>query len=210
MSQNTQMVPQPQNQTRAIEEILDPRELYAYTVCLGAKSPQISTSTAAKFFELFLNGRTCEDIRKLNPGFSLGQIVIARIQGEWDRLKLEYQQNLLLSVRERFQQAQLETVTLLADMLAARVKLDRERYARFLQTGDESEIKDAIQIGSIKDLKATLEALMKATGQDSDKKVSGTITHHHTGEIPIPQANRKMSALQAAEALKALEENKDE
>lgn len=198
------------NRMSKLEKIkteLSPKELKAYEYFLDTELSSISPITQAQFFELFLNGKSCQEIQKLNPGFELGQIVDARIEGGWDELRKEYQTDLLKTVKDRAQQAQLETVVLLSDMLAAANKSHSKRLKKYLQTGDEKEL-GGLRVDSIKTLKEVLEMLLKATGQTDTKKVQGVIEHHHTTEQQ--QQPNSLDSDKAAAVLKLLEENNEE
>jgi len=74
---STEIVPVAADQSPLTE-----REKYAFQKHVSKRDPPIAPITAVKLFELFLAGRTCEDIRRLNPAFTLGQIVHARIEHE--------------------------------------------------------------------------------------------------------------------------------
>lgn len=186
------------------EKQITPREQYAFDQFKKSDLPKLSPSLSAKLFELFLNGKTCEEIRKLNPQYTLGQIVAARIEGDWDGQRVEYERTLLAGVRRRAAQAQLETITLVADMLAAAKRVFGDKIARYFQTGDEAELGD-LKIRNIKDLQALTEMLLKVTGQDT-KKVQGEVHHHHHEE---PEPPKRLTSDDADAILKMLEVQED-
>jgi hypothetical protein len=128
----------------------------------------LSPDTAAKFFELFLNGTNCYDIWKLNKAFPYGAILDARIKFKWDAQKDEYAIRLQNDIKNKVTQAQLETADLMSDMLLAAKKKNSAKLKRYLQTGDEKELEEALNIGSLKTLKDIVEGLMKITGQDKN------------------------------------------
>jgi hypothetical protein len=166
------------------EALLTERELREYRIYMRLQQPPMAQSTQAGFFNLFLQGNNCEEIQRLNPnGFSLGAIVRARIDNDWDLKLQEHQQQLMTKVRERVQQVTLETVERIANEMAASNRLVNDRVKKFLQTGDVVELQGT-SVGSVKHLKEMVEMLAKLTGQDSKKttQVGGTVEHRHVME----------------------------
>lgn len=184
-------------------DALTSRERTALTYFVEKKEPLLAPSLQAQLFALFLNGKTTEEIRKMNPGLSLGAIVQARIAGKWDEQREAHLQNLFQGVRERAQQAQLEGVTFISDLMAATHKLHGDRVIRFLQTGNPADLGD-MRIDSLEGYRKVVEILLKLTGQDSQKKVSGTVEHRVTAG-PVPGAARPLSSSEAASILKSID-----
>lgn len=196
------------------EDRLTSREKAAVELYVKMRQPPMAASTQAKFFELFLNGSSCEEIVRLNPnGFPLGAIVRARIENDWDLKRDEHLANLMEKVRERTQQVQLETIDRINNELAASNKLINDKAKRFLQSNDPAEL-DGTQIGSMKHLREMAELLLKLTGQDTKKsttQVAGTVEHRHTsdaGALPVPPANKPFSAASAASYLEIIHKKK--
>jgi len=154
---------------------LDEREAFAFRVWAGKNEAPIAPSTQGQMFQLYLQGKSTEEIRRLNPGFSLGAIVASRVNGKWDAERARYLESLFLGIRQRVAQSAMETTDTICDLLAAKNKLLRDRVLRFIQTGDEALI-EGLKLGDIKTYKELIEALMKVTGQDQNKKLSGTLT----------------------------------
>jgi hypothetical protein len=189
------------------ESKLIARELAAYRLYSRLGQPRLSPSLQEQFFQLFLQGKTCEEIVRLNKGYSLAQIVTARIEGDWDAIRDEYIQNLLATSRGRYQQATLESVQFMADILAVANKKFGDAARLYLQTGDEKYLKH-FQIENIHQYKQIIEILQKLTGVDQQKppsmqKVEGDITHHHVVEQPIPDVRKPMPPESAHQALQA-------
>lgn len=185
---------------------LNDREQHALQLGRNIDPPRIALSTSAQMFELFLNGKSTEAIQKLNPGFSLAQIVLARVEGRWDEQKALYEAQLMSGVRERAVKAHLETITLISDMMVSAVKLHGEKHARYQQTGDEKELQGALKINNIKDLKDLVVVLMKATGQDQ-QPVTGEIVHRHE-VVPAMPMVRALESAEADEVLRKATEKK--
>lgn len=196
-----------ENREQALERIaplLTEREVYAYDHWRSSDQPQLAPSTNAKFFNLFLQGKSCEDIRRLNQTISLGQIVAARIEGDWDALRKEHLDQLLRETSLRVQQTTLQTADFVCDLLAVANKEHGDQLRKYLQTGDPKEL-GSFRIDSLKSLREAVEVLQKLTGQDKQTTI------HHKGEVqhsvsplPILQANKAPSADEAARVLKLL------
>jgi hypothetical protein len=188
---------------------LDEREVAAFRRWQNSKQPPLSPDTQAKLFALFLNGRTTEQIRKANEQFSLGQIVHARIVGEWDRRYQEHIDSLLENTKQRYQQVTLESVGFIADLLAATNKMHGDRITRFIQTGDPKELGD-LQINSLQGYKTAVELLQKLTGQDKQQKVGGEIVVTHKADESMQQTQQRApDSEEAAGILKLLLGKKD-
>jgi hypothetical protein len=151
-------------------------------------------------FNLFLLGKTCEEIRRLNQQLQLGQIVAARVEGRWDERREEHLDQLLNATTQRVQQTTLETADFVCDILAVANREHGDRLRRYLQTGDDTELGD-FRVTSLTTLKVAIETLQKLTGQDKQQKltVTGDLT---TRQAPAQEA--LPSSDQAASVLKLL------
>lgn len=199
------------------EALLTERELREYRIYMRLNQPPMAPSTQDKFFNLFVHGINCEEIVKVNPnGFSLGAIVRARVENNWDEKRLEHQRNLLAKSRENVQQTLLETVEQLTLEMKVYNKLKREKLLRYLQTGDEGELA-GVGIGSTKHLKEVAEALLKLTGQDTKKQeIGGTVEHRHVVEtksvpatLPALPIGQPVSPQTAAQALQVIHKKRN-
>lgn len=193
--------------SKRVELYLTPKENEAYQKYVESGKPSLSPATSADMLRLFLLGHTCEEISKLNPGFGLGIIVKARIEHKWDQHKEEHLDALLADVRRLVQQTQVESVRFVADAMAAFQKMAGERFQKYVQTGDISHLGDFKDMG-FKQYKDLLEMLQKLTGQDTQKKVGGEITHRHVMQeaaVPAVRTDRPMKAQEADDLLKLIE-----
>lgn len=194
---------------RAAVGKLDERELYAYKVFCDSKLPTIAPSTSSRMFEAYLQGKSCDDIQKLMSGFTLGQIVHARVLGEWDRLRDEYLDRLLVDVRRRVQQSELETIDLVADLLAASKRVITEKLRRFLINNDPEELKGVPVATTIKEWSNLVALLMTVTGRGDVKRMKGEVEveHHHSFEpasIPVSATVVPPTPDQAADIVETL------
>lgn len=189
--------------TKAIKA-LDQREWDAYRYFLDHKQPEVAEDTADKFYLLYVQGKTCEEIRRLHKGFSYGQVVAARVRYEWDERRTQYRRHLQTEVPQRAQQVHIETVDFLADMLTATQQKVRESIALYLQTGDQAHLKDVPIPKSAKDLKDLMALFMTATGQDKKRvEFSGTVKVDGRTGMSTP-----VSSDEAAEIARQLLEQK--
>ncbi len=178
---------------------LSDRDAYALRKFVQMKMPELSPELSIELFELFAQGRDCEEIRKLKPGLSLGSIVHARIRDLWDMQKSDIQRKLVTEVPAKVQQVQLESADFLVKLLAASHKLLQEPIDKFLATGDKIHLKGtALENLTLKQYQAILETLGKATGQDQKKHI------HHTGGITVTQRPQPTAA-EASNILDAIE-----
>jgi hypothetical protein len=132
--------------------------------------PPLAPKTALGFYSLFLSGRSTEQIHELNRAFAYGAIVDARLRYGWDSTKTEYLSSLQSEVHTRMIQTQMESVGFIADVVSATHKKYGGKIAKYLQTGDESEL-DGFDLTSLAQYGKAIENLLKVTGQDQTKKV---------------------------------------
>ncbi|MHA1860983.1 MAG: hypothetical protein ACTSVM_01625 [Candidatus Ranarchaeia archaeon] len=182
----------------------------------------LAGSTARTFFELFLNGHTTKEIYNQNKSFPWGMIIDARIRYDWDKERDVYTRELFTGVRQKLIKNQIESVHMLADLLAATHKNIGGRLKKYLQTGDETLIKD-INLTSIHSYGKTVALLMKMTGQekelgslrvlleDADKKTSTTVDGQVIPTEPLaPSPAKMLPASVAANIVNMLLEKKKE
>jgi hypothetical protein len=198
------------------EALLTPRELREYQIYMRLKQPPMAQSTQLQFYQLFLNSNSCEEIVRLNPsGFSLGAIVRARLENNWDENLAQHKSELMYKIRDRVQQVTLETVDRLCDELAASNKLSRDKVKKFLQTGDPLELAGT-NVGSMKHMEKLIESLAKLLGTDQPKKPGPTV-HVNIGAagatvdgqvLPLVPAGKPLPAQTAADALAIIHKNR--
>lgn len=131
----------------------------------------LAQETALKFFELYLRGNSCGEIHRLNKAFSYESILWARVKYDWDKMKDDSTRQLMASIQEKVVQAQLETTSFMADLLVATSKKHGDKIKKFIQTGNEDDLGDALSVDSLFALLKVAEGLQKITGQDKVQKV---------------------------------------
>lgn len=186
---------------------LSPSELVTYQEYVDSGKPPLSPQVQKQLYELFLNGKSCSEIVRLNPNFSLGMVLRARVDGRWDDLRDAHVAELLSGVRERVQHTQTEAVNFACDLMSAVHKLQGDRIKKYLQTGDQEELGKLAETLNLRSYQTVVEMLLKLTGQETNKKVNGEILHKHTVE-QSPTAV-KLNPSKAAAILAAIQEEED-
>lgn len=180
MSEDKALIPLTKEQITATAITkLDARELAAYKYFISAKYPDLSQELSQKFYELFENGASCEEIRKANPGLSLGAIVHARVKDGWDAMRSNHLSDLERDIPERVAKTQLDSANFLQKLLTATHMIHSEALDKFLATGDKKHLKGTpLESVKMKDYQNIIELLMKVTGQENKKilEVKGGIT----------------------------------
>lgn len=185
---------------------LSPREAYAYSIWKGTDKPLIGSTLNAQLFQLYLNGKSTEDIRRLNPQLQLGEIVAAKVEGRWDDHRDEYLQRLNEGTAGRVLQSTLETAEFLCDALAVMRKRFGDRFQRYLQTGDEKELGD-IKLENFTQLKGVVEAMQKLVGQDQKLGVVAPAVPAPAQVSTTPMPARTVDAKEAGRVLRLLAAN---
>ncbi len=191
---------------------LNARELQAYELCVKRNQMAVSDIASDSFYQMYLAGASCQDIQKSNTGFTLGQIVRCRLEGDWDNLRAEYQARLYTGVADAVKQAQMESVKFLALRLTASHKFHTDRLLKFIQSGDEKLV-EGLGVDNFKQYQETLDTLMKATGQNAQRiAISGSVEHSLSEAVRgILDPARAPTPQEAELVIKGLlEGNKDE
>jgi hypothetical protein len=178
-------------------DLLNFREKLAFDAIVAHPTRQrenLNPSLIAGMYELFISGKTLEDIVKINQGsVTLGEAARLRVEDRWDERKVSYRQQLEFEARERLKQTQLEGIDFLAIQLKATTKFLNAKLLKYIATGDDQYYKDASIISSMKDWSNAAEMLLKLSGQDkeSNVNVSGQIQH----EVKNPSTEAQAAAL---------------
>lgn len=180
MEKPTQALTVAQPQALATEDLLSSKELIAYDRYKKEGGHPLSPTVHAQFFALYLNGKTPDEIQTLNPGYPLGAIIKALVEGRWIERKREHLDNLLEGARGRVEQVQLESIVFVSDLLSAANKMHGDKIKKYLQTGNATELGD-LKIDSLGAYTRAVDLLMKLTQQDGESKVK----HTHTIMPPV-------------------------
>lgn len=146
-------------------------EAEAYDKWLSNDRSSLSITTAAKFYELFLQGCSCEEIARLNQGVDLGAIIDARLKYDWDKEKSIYITNLMSQIREQTQKNYMESVKFLGNVLTTVHMRFEEKLKKYFQTKDEADLGE-FALTDMKEYRHNLDLFFRLTGQDA-KAVKG-------------------------------------
>lgn len=146
--------------------LLSERDVIKLKEYIDAGKYQIATDTIAAFFELYLNGNEPTEIARINKGFPVEQINWAMVKYDWPVQRDQYMFDLQKNIRDKVIKAQLEATSLITDMITVSNKKNSEKLKKYIQTGDEEQLKGVMNIESLNGLLKTIEGLQKITGQD--------------------------------------------
>jgi hypothetical protein len=182
---------------KAIEN-LSAKEAYALKYFSEKRQAEVSFEKAEQLYQLYVNGKTTEDILRLNNGLTLAQIVHAKVRDKWDLRKQEKEENVIASAAPQIMQTQIESSLFMKDLLTAAIKLHWDSIQLFIQTGDKSHLKGTpLENGvSLKQIRDIIDTLQAATGQDKKKVVE------HRGGVTVTSG--KLDDKQAVTALEIL------
>lgn len=159
-----------------------------------ANKPCLSPDFSAKLYSLFLRGLSCSDIVGINPGLTLGQVIKARVDGDWDQKREEYLTELLVSSNEKLQQTAAESLDFLSLLLAVCHKQQGEKLKKYLATGNSDEL-GGLQITNMKGYAQVIETLARLIGADQKKTVTHKFIKGADGNNEGESGNGLMSAL---------------
>lgn len=179
------------------------RDLQSYIKSGGS---ELALSTAQTFFELFLHGNNVDEIHRLNNTFPKSAIQWSRIKYGWDNLREDHMQNLHQSTMQKVMKAQLDATSLIADVLSATSKKHGDKLKKFLQSGNEKDLKGALDISNINQLTKMTEALTKITGQDKNVKITKEETLNLN--VSTSSVTDKLSPEASAKIIAAVAEEK--
>ena len=149
---------------------LNPKELEAYRFFVKENQMQVAEEQADHLFELYCNGSSCDEIRKIVKAYSFGQIVACRVMGDWDKRKLDKQLAIKTVVPGQADVTLLESQEFLGDLIIATSRKFSRQLKGFIATHDERLLEGLPIPKTIKDYQILLDTFMKASGQDDTSK----------------------------------------
>lgn len=181
---------------------LNEREISSFKEWQDSNEPELPPGTIARFYGLFLNGNDCSDIVRLNPGVTLGQVVHARLSGEWDDRKEKYLNELLVKTEKRHLQVSMETIAFISDLLAVNVDRYNAKIKKYWSSQNEADLGDmAISLKQIKEM-AELHQKLAGTNNHKTQVVKGQVDHVHKVETPDPSLKSEAAGEQIRSLLK--------
>lgn len=171
MAENNLQLYRPEDFVVYATKDLSEKDLATLNAYVAAGGYPLSPDTAAKIYELFLNGSDAHEIHRINPAFPLGGILDAQVRYRWTETREKYASELQVKVRDKVMNVQLQTTDLMADIMSAARKKYGDKLKKFIQSGDEKDLDGVLNVGSIKELVKITEGLLKVTGQDRVQKI---------------------------------------
>jgi hypothetical protein len=180
-----------ENGLQKVQSELTPDENKALTNFLaqkdkgGSLTKVLAAPLQEELFRLYVNGTSIQDIAKLNPNLSLGQICHAAVEYKWKETKDSYVEAAIQRNKERLPQMLSESVEYIADLITATHKFNGDKIKKYIQTGEEEYIA-GINLGNFKNYKELVEAMSKLMGSGQQPgKPSVTINNNvQGGEAP--------------------------
>jgi len=161
---------------------------------------QLAPSLVAQFYKLFLEGYTAEKIQELNPQYPLGAILHAQVKFDWDAKRDAYSEQLQKQVVERLMNTTLEAVNFVSDLLAVSHKKYGGQLKKYLQTGNEEELKGNMMVNGLLGYQKAVELLQKLTGQDKAKAPTVPPSAQSAGSVIDVASTPVRAALPPGEA----------
>lgn len=176
---------------------------------ISAGKHPLAPDTIASLFQLYISGSDCSEIHRLNKSFPFEAILWARVKYDWDRQRDNYIMDLQDKIRDKVVMSQCLATELMADLLTATMKKNGDKIKKFIQTGNEADLGDALRVSDLKELLKVAEGLQKITGQDrvhkletkSTQSLSVSVGTAGGGDIS-PEGAAKMLAILADEKRK--------
>jgi hypothetical protein len=183
-----------ENGLQKVQSELTPDENKALDIFLSQRDKGGSCTKALAYelqedlFRLYVNGTSIQDIAKLRPNLSLGQICHAAVEYKWKETKDNYTTASIKRNEERLPFLLASSVEYIADQITASHLLNGQKIKNYILTGDPEYIKD-VPLGNFKQYKELVDALVKLStiGQPSGKGGNPSLTINNNvnaGEAP--------------------------
>jgi hypothetical protein len=162
--------------------------------------PPLSPNASIELYTVWMQGVTCEELVKLNPGLNLGCILMARVDHRWDERRDAYLAEKFSTANDRLKQIGAEALSFLGLTLAVTHKQQGEKMARYLKTGNPDDL-GTFHVQSIGQYKQVVETIARLTG--ADRKV---VVQREGGGLPsstppetviLPVEHRRLTPEQA-------------
>ena len=141
---------------------LAPSDVSEYENYCRSGKPDLSLELNQRLFGLYLSGMTIQDMKELNPGLSTGALIKARVDGRWDDRRDSHLGELLGNTASRVKQGAAEALGFMLLQMQCMQKKHGEAMKRYLQTGDEKDLKGTGMVpDSIRDQKTIIESIAR-------------------------------------------------
>lgn len=169
----------------------------------------MSPITAANFFLLFAEDYTLEKILSVNPSWTLGCLVDARIRYKWDDRLAQYVEEIHKQALTRMSKFKAEMLNQALDMFTLDSRIKREEMMRYMQNPtDENLPKDAkLSPRDMKDILEVIERVMKI-GQALPPQPSPTTSIYAAPGSTVIASSGSMDAAAIAQKMAEAERAK--
>jgi hypothetical protein len=157
--------------------------------------PDLPFELNSQLLKLFLIGKNTKEIHELNPELEYGAIVRAKINSNWPAQKESYLQNLFEEAKLEAVQAQLGGVKFINLAMNAFHKLAGNKFLKYIQTGDETELGQFARI-NIKDYKLLVDSLQSLSGENQKSLIKGEFIHKVINESKGEIVDAKLLEIQ--------------
>jgi hypothetical protein len=205
VSETTKEITLQQSQAAGFDQLTD-REKYAYGMMVKMKYHELPQEAADRYYTLFESGKSCEEIRKIDPSVSLAQIVHSRVRDGWDVKKEEHRTHLETEIPQRVEITKLESLDFLSKTLFVLHKKFGKALDRYIATGDGKELEGTpFEKVTMHGYQNILTIFLAATGAGPE---GGTKTVNVQGNMTVNQTQNSIvpSPEEAARILDVLVE----
>ena len=148
---------------------LEESEINEINDYLSKGGKPLSSTAAASFLALFLEGRSVDQIHRAHSQWNKGAILYARYVCKWDEQKTAYLQDLTKQVAQRLAKSKVDSLSFLMDRLAIAHKEFADEMEVYLQNPTDDNLpKNRIQ--SMKDYRETVKTLQELMGLSQSNK----------------------------------------
>ena len=174
----------------------------------------LSESVANRLLNLYLAGRSLDEIVRLNPQYKLPEMLYTRVVWRWDEKRRDHISILIHSLPERLGEIQARSIHHLLDKLTiADMEFKRQAEIYMQDPRPENLPKDAIQNSKeYKEVVETINSILKIGKMDAAATSGPAVTVNVTGEgasvsIPVPEEARDESHSKILDALLSYKES---
>lgn len=209
---DTEITPAERGRLAALDR-LQPAEVLEYEKQCRSGKPDLSLDVNKRLYELFLNGMSLANMIELNPGFTQGMLLKARVDGRWDERRDAYLGELLGGVPARVKQMAAEALGFMTLQLSVAHKMHGEKMRRYLQTGDPKDLGELVP-SSFRDYKSVIESITRLLDAGKPKGGEGSVSPVNLtvnapgGSVNVQEGPGRRFTAEEADAIRASIERK--
>jgi hypothetical protein len=161
--------------------------------------PPLSPNASIELYTIWMQGVDCAELARLNPGLSLGCVLMARVDHRWDERRDAYLAEKFSTANDRLKQVGAEALNFLGLTLAVTHKQQGEKMVKYLKTGDPADL-GTFHVTGIHGYKQVIETIARLTGADRKvivKEGNGLPASSQPETIIAPVEHRRLTPEQA-------------